>query len=257
MARDEELPEAPSISEMRAIPDRPRREDFIEPEPASPLYSIQDEAGEVHEFTDPEEASDKLLNLLTAAHSTRTRARLEAVWENGAAIIAALYENGRADLADEIGETYARMDAEFQKAEPAPLGVTGNTPDFDSGDPGSNPGGAASARKEVVQHNSRPDWSGPDNATAPVSSAGAAPPARSFAIEPHKPAGKPIDWEHTRADLCVAAYSLDSPADLALFRRDNRTTLQALRKADAEAAEQVENALRDKEIAMAEVERPA
>ena len=76
----------------------------------------------------------------------------------------------------------------------------------------------------------------------------AAPPARSFAIEPHKPAGKPIDWEHTRADLCAAAYSLASPSDLALFRRDNRVTMQALRKADAEAAEQVENALRDREI---------
>ena len=268
--------------EAAAAPPRPTRDQFIEPELEPKLYSIQDEAGEVHEFTDPEEASDKLLNLLTAAHSTRTRARLEAVWENGAAIIAALYENGRADLADEIGETYARMDAEFQKAEPKPLDVTGNTPDFDSGDPGSNPGGTASDRKEVVQHNSRPDWSGPDNATAPVSSAGAAyrkpaititgqtdvvaedmgylhpemarqaakaaPPARSFAIEPHKPAGKPIDWEHTRADLCAAAYSIASPSDIALFRRDNRATMQALRKADAEAAEQVENALRDKEI---------
>ena len=47
------------------------------------------------------------------------------------------------------------------------------------------------------------------------------------------------------------------PSDLALFRRDNRVTMQALRKADAEAAEQVENALRDREIAMAEVEREA
>ena len=104
--------------EAAAAPPRPTRDQFIEPEPEPKLYGIQDEAGEVHEFTDSEEASDKLLNLLTAAHSTRTPARLEAVWENGAAIIAALYENGRADLADEIGEAYARMDAEFQEESP-------------------------------------------------------------------------------------------------------------------------------------------
>ena len=35
----------------------------------------------------------------------------------------------------------------FQPLESEPLGVTGNTPDFDSGDPGSNPGGAASDSK--------------------------------------------------------------------------------------------------------------
>ena len=91
--------------EAAAAPPRPTRDQFIEPEPNASAIASRMRPARFTNCTDPEEASDKLLNLLTAAHSTRTRARLEAVWENGAAIIAALYENGRADLADEIGES--------------------------------------------------------------------------------------------------------------------------------------------------------
>ena len=223
MARDEELPEAPSISEMRAIPDRPRREDFIEPE-AETSFAVVDIGGEICEFAEAGAAARTLHELLQDGAHDRGEDGIEAVWEDNAALISALREHGHDATADDLRDKYAALIvvARNKKATPEPLGVTGNTPEFDSGDPGSNPGGAAT---------------------------------RSFAIEPHKPAGKPIDWEHTRADLCAAAYSIASPADLALFRRDNRVTIQALGKADAEAAEQVENALRDREIAMADIER--
>jgi hypothetical protein len=79
-----------------------------------PTYFFADPVGELHEFTDGQEAVAAFAAALEgAAKNVRS---LEAYWENGARLISDLREHGHAGAADQLNDQYAMLMDEAQYA---------------------------------------------------------------------------------------------------------------------------------------------
>jgi phage RecT family recombinase len=122
LARDDELPEPPPASLIEPPPPRPRREQFVEhqPEPEPPPFAFTDPDGEIHEFDDPESAASEFNLALTTAAKARGEDGISGLWESNGALLSALRDHDRADLADglsrDCGELLARARAAAAEA---------------------------------------------------------------------------------------------------------------------------------------------
>jgi hypothetical protein len=137
-------PEPADFAEPSAAPRVPRRgrpraepaateEPAAAPVPAEAVrgifreapYFFSDEDGEVHEFEDVNEAIAIYAERLEAARGNRQL--LEATWENGARLLAALRERGHTSAADALNAEYGRLQGGIEAAE-APA-ATSTEPD--------------------------------------------------------------------------------------------------------------------------------
>jgi hypothetical protein len=81
---------------------------------AAKLYFFADEYGEVHEFEDVDEAVTTYAQQLEGARNNSKM--IEARWQNGARLLAALRERGHNEAADALNNEYGQLLAEAEAA---------------------------------------------------------------------------------------------------------------------------------------------
>lgn len=104
---------------------RKRREETVTPEAKPFVFADMD--GVVYEYAGPDEAVEAFSDLLTQVTELK---HAEAIWENGAMLITALREHGRAQDADMLNQSYADVcdQLEHEAGRPEGDGKEGELP---------------------------------------------------------------------------------------------------------------------------------
>jgi phage recombination protein Bet len=89
-------------------------------------WFFADEVGEVYEFDEVNDAVTTYAQRLEAAKGNGKL--LEATWENGARLLAALRERGHGDMADALNTAYGQLLGEIETATTAAAGAAGQPP---------------------------------------------------------------------------------------------------------------------------------
>lgn len=156
-------------------PPKPRREDFVAPEP-QPTFVVINGAAEEEEFEHAPDAVERAMSLLSSG-ARLSETMLETVFDNNDRLMRDLADAGKPHLAREIEAYYRELVDELRATADSPPQAAGEAqdhpPDLSPASPASHPDDSA---KEVVPNSEpSPDERAKHNETAPVNDAGAAP----------------------------------------------------------------------------------